>query len=573
MGLILRPMQTEQKSGPKPQMDRRCRILLWETHGWRRLAVEQADVWVKGDVADKEVIAAVRSMSDTPDSTDVQNTFSALHGHFAVVVHHTDWVCAAVDRIRSIPLVWANEEALLIAQEGRKLLPFLDASSKLLDLDQALAVALSGFTIGDATIYRAIHTLLPGHFLFQKNGSTSTDRYHRFDPWKADQTPGGDAAEQARLAKLTLSILQELIDRAGGRKIAIPLSAGLDSRLIAAGLKHLGYDNVVTFAYGRSGNHEAETSRVIAESLGYPWHFVPFTNKKMAEVFTGKAYGDYRAFADSLTGVHFPQDFAAIAALLNDGTLSTDDILVNGQSGDFITGNHVPASLATPFTGDQDQRMQRVVDALVAKHFKQWRFLMRDDVLVRIGNMLRTEITSLTEGNVPDDLAADYGLYEVSEFVDRQSKYVVNGQRLYEFFDLEWSLPLWHDRYLEYWAERPLSQKARQRLYRDMLMSENWAGVWQDIPVNAKRIRPRWLIPIRFACKVLHAPLGKDVWHRFERRAFEYLMTPLCTYASRGWFEVAMDSRGPWNGLCPHIEDYLCDHGIDINNLATEARA
>jgi len=182
--------------------------------------------------------------------------------------------------------------------------------------------------------------------------------------------------------------------------------------------------------------------------------------------------------------------------------------------------------------------------------------------------MLHEHIVALISGEMPSDPAADYGVYEAAEFVDRQSKYVVNGQRVYEYLNLEWALPLWDDRYLEYWAHRPISQKVRQRLYREMLIEENWADVWRDIPVNAKLIRPRWLIPIRLAFKVLHAPLGKTRWHLFERRFLEYLMSPLCAYATRSWLEIAMDRRGPWTAISPHVENYLHDHGIEIDRLA-----
>ena len=565
------PMQTEQTARPGVTIAGGHRVLIEERYGWRRLALGQTVVWIKGALSDKAVSTSLRGLPSDVDVATLRDRLRALRGHFAIVAVHPDWVCAAVDRVRSIPLVWTDKNGLRVAQEGGALLAHFGAGQAKTDRDQALAIALSGYTIGSATLYGGVKALLPGQFLFWKNGVATTDCYHRFAPWEADQAPGDIGQERRRLADLTLEILQDLIDGAGGRTIAIPLSAGLDSRLLAAGLKHLGYKNVLTFAYGQQGNHEAETSRTIADRLGYPWHFVPFTNRAVAEIFASGRYADYRAYADSLTAVHFPQDFPAVTALMADGRMPEDSLLVNGQSGDFISGNHIPASLETPPAGDRDARLERVVDALIAKHFKQWRFLMRDPYLARIRELLRGEISALTGGALPDDPACDYGVYEASEFVDRQSKYVVNGQRLYEFLGIDWSLPLWHDRYLEYWSARPAAQKAGQRLYREMLIEANWGDVWRDIPVNAKRIRPRWIIPVRFACKVLHAPFGKARWHEFERRVFEYRMAPLCTYASRRWIDIATDRRGPWTGLCPHIEDYLLDHGVSLDSLAESA--
>ena len=51
---------------------------------------------------------------------------------------------------------------------------------------------------------------------------------------------------------------------------------------------------------------------------------------------------DYEAYADSLTSIHFPQDFTAIKHLHDNNIISKDSVIVNGQSGDFISGNHLP---------------------------------------------------------------------------------------------------------------------------------------------------------------------------------------------------------------------------------------
>ncbi|NMM45595.1 asparagine synthase [Rhodospirillaceae bacterium KN72] len=508
---------------------------------------------------------------DGASSASFAASVAKLSGSFAIVALFPGWCGAAVDRVRAIPLVWRIVKAgqMHFAQEGRDLTLPSDRPTGI-DRNQALAVALSGYTVGAATLYEEIGVLTPGNTVFRDgNAPPVVTSYHRFQPWLADQAPGDDDAERKRLCDLTLEILQDLIDDADGRTISVPLSAGLDSRLIAAGLRHLGYENVVCFAYGLKGNHEAETSKAIAARLGYPWRFVPYSNRSMARVYASESYQAYRHYADSLTGVHFPQDFAALVPLLEDGYLPRDCILVNGQSGDFITGNHVPAALAGPAdTSDRDARIDRVIDALIAKHYKQWRFLMRGDLLATVRALIKAEILHLTEGRLPDDSSADYGIYEACEFVDRQSKYVVNGQRIYEFLGMDWRLPLWDDRYLDYWAQRPAAQKLGQRLYREMLIAENWGGVWTDIPVNKKRIRPRWIIPFRLACKVAHAPLGAARWHRFERRVFEYAMTSLCSYAVRGWSDIAFDSRGPWTAISPHIEDYLADHGVSLESLS-----
>ena len=77
----------------------------------------------------------------------------------------------------------------------------------------------------------------------------------------------------------------------------------------------------------------------------------------------------------------------------------------------------------------------------------------------------------------------------------------------------------------------PLAEKAGQGLYARMLTNANWGGVWQDVPVNRKTIRPLSVIPVRLAAKLLHAPFGRERWHRFERRYFQYWLDATCNAA------------------------------------------
>ena len=168
------------------------------------------------------------------------------------------------------------------------------------------------------------------------------------------------------------------------------------------------------------------------------------------------------------------------------------------------------------------------------------------------------------------DPADDYGIYEYAEFQDRQCKYVITGQRIYEFLGHEWRLPLWDKVYLDLFEAVPLAGKIGQRLYANMLTTENWGGVWRDVPVNAKTIRPHWLRPLRFLAKLALVPLGRSVWHRFERRHFQYWMGGGQS-AVRPYRVVAADRRGARNAVAWLSEDYLNGRGLDYAGERLEA--
>ena len=52
--------------------------------------------------------------------------------------------------------------------------------------------------------------------------------------------------------------------------------------------------------------------------------------------------------------------------------------------------------------------------------------------------------------------------YEFLEFQGRQTKYVINGQRVYEYFGYDWILPMWDDNYVKFWSAIPLEYKVSQ---------------------------------------------------------------------------------------------------------------
>ncbi len=524
---------------------------------WRKSTIGSKTVWFRGYVngVSRDVLvgeAAHQTAKSLPE------WLRNIDGHFAVVVQSPRFFFAASDRIGSCPLLWSlNAESLLVSDSGPAMEKELGLGPSSVDHDVASAFALSGYSIADRTVYHKVKLLGPGDYVWRDEYEHGIETYATWRPVEGLDTA---SYQPSKLNELHERMFDKLVSSLDGRPVVVPLSAGLDSRFIASGLKRWGYENVVCVSYGIPDNPDATIARTVADRLGYEWHFIPYSNQMFRRAYYSDDYAEYMRFADTLSSVHFVGEYLMMAQLKEGGHLDERAIIINGQSGDFLTGNHIPAAL---LDGNRDpaQRMQTIISAFVEKHYKLWNSLKRTPHIDLIEALLEKEIENV--GGLPDKLIEDYGLYEQLEFINRQSKYVIGSVRTYEYFGHEWRLPLWDMEYLKFWEGAPLNAKAHQTLYKQTLRESNWGEVWQNIHVNPQRISPKWIIPIRVFLKILFAPFGRQAWHQFERRFLDYFMTTTCGYAPWTYFEVVTDSRKPFNALAFYIEHYLREKGIE----------
>jgi asparagine synthase (glutamine-hydrolysing) len=532
----------------------------------RRLTSGSVTLWVArkpSTHSDEALLAAFVEFDRAPRAQTLQQLFEGMRGHFAVLARGQGWVAGAVDRSRTIPLFVAEPAGEVLL--GFHALAVAKRAGLAHDVDSegALALSMAGYTSGARTLYRGMSQLRPGECVFAQAGrGLLRRRYHLWQPWKPGEVD--DARVKDELADLTLRIVEANVRFADGRQIAVPLSAGYDSRCVVSALRVLGVRDVVTFAYGIPGNFEADASREIAGRLGYPWKFVPLTPGCQATFFRSERHAQYLRDVDTCVATPFEQDLAPLSELRKQGFVARDAVVINGNSGDFISGNHIPGPLRIPPVGlDLTERRARILDALVAKHFALWDTLRTPERISRIKHTLIEEIDSAgIEFGAPD---GDHGIYEHLEFLDRQTKYVINGQRVYEFLGHDWCLPLWDDDYLDFWERMPLRLKAGQRLYRKMLEDNDWGGVWNGIALNAKTLRPAWLVPLRFLGKAATAPFGQETWHRIDRRTFAYWYELIGNYGVVPYWEVLLDRRGFRNAISWHTKAYLAGKGLDYD--------
>lgn len=526
-------------------------------HPWRAVTLaDGARCWLSGyttGATDESAATALRDALVDGDAA-LRHWAETTLGHGAAILVRADVAVGITDVIGSVPL--------FIKETGDG--PELHSTPKtedgaIPDHDAALQLAMSGFTIGRRCLSPELTSIRPGEIAIIKDGSVRYSRYLEYIGAPDDTIDPNDPYIQEEHNNLLLSVLEGVARAAKGGKIMVPLSAGLDSRAILCGLRELGYENIGTFSYGLPNNHEIRGAEKVARTLGASWHLIPYDRAEIRRFFQGETARDYFQFADRPDAMPFIQDVPALERLLAETDVPSDAHFVNGQSGDFIAGNHIPDGL--------DQTARSFQDAIMAKHFDFWKHLKSPSNTARIQIAIDEELASLSSE------ARAFIRYERFEYDTRQSKYVVAGQRAYEFYGFNWRLPFWDARLVKFWRRMPLAAKSHRYLFRTSMEAANWGGVWGSNWLFPRTVVPRWLTPLRATAKLAHVPLGRDRWHRFEKNTFDWVMDPVQNYAIAPYQKVLRDRRGFRNALAWHGEAYLARHGVQIDTLAATGQS
>ena len=149
--------------------------------------------------------------------------------------------------------------------------------------------------------------------------------------------------------------------------------------------------------------------------------------------------------------------------------------------------------------------------------------------------------------------------FEMVEYEDRQSKYIMTGQRTYDFLGYAWRLPLWDKIYMDFWENVQVKYKQKQILYKETLIEQNWSNLWKGLEINPQpdSLYSYRLKLLRLFFKVCFLPIGKEFWHAFEKKYLDYFISDLCSYAPFNYLDLAKDTRVFSGPTSWYIELYL----------------
>lgn len=522
------------------------RIALDDDYDWRRRTIGDVVVHYRGDAA------PVKSITDGLKAGGWEKAQQALRmviGHFATIVEGPGFLFASVDHCRSIPIFFCTEGTVSNSAD----LVRSEVGLNVVDDDSVLEATMAGYVSGSYTLFQGLRQLQAGESLYwdAATGRVEVQRYYTYLPTAFHDGAADELVN--RLGGIVDRTIERVIGAANGTPIWVPLSGGLDSRLVLCKLVERGYDNLHSFSYGPPGNDDAKVARRVAGRLNVPWQFLPSRRADMRRFFASNRRRDYWRYASGLCSIPNPQDILPLMRLMGEGRLREDDFVVNGQTGDFISGGHIPSRLLEANAGMDD-----LIEAIIDKHYSLWRSLKTPENLARIEARILGDLDLERDANLTArELAAHYERWEYHE---RQAKYIVNGQRIYDFLGLNWALPWWDREYVEFWQNLPASTKAGQAFYLRYLDDYDYKGLFREFKPHVWHWPGLTKVVLPMA-RLIRLALGYETRDRFLN-AMRYFGMYRHLYAPYGFLDVLRRSQDLRNPLSLLVLTWLREIGV-----------
>lgn len=371
---------------------------------------------------------------------------------FSVVLLSEDDVIIISDIVRSYPLFYCINESSVFITENIDYIPNKKISNKNVSI-----FLQAGFSLGKSTIFENVFGIQAAEILIidLKKITIKSARYNKFLP---NQDREGKKIEDfvEEFDKLMLEILGKTLSHLPSKKnLIVPLSGGHDSRIIINYLKKLNAKNVICFSYGRKGNIQSRISEKVARACGFKWFFVEYTEEKWSKLHEIGIIERYTDFAFQGVSVPHLQDFLAVYELKQLEVIKEGDIFIPGHTLDMLSGGHF---------NESDLRCKDQKGSLVRTSTRH-SIVPQKYITPSYLNVLETIYNEVS--------VKPKSFQEYINWQERQSKYIVNSCRVYNFFNFDFCLPLWNLKLVNYFLQ--LSE--RDRLRRNLFLSSQRNGI------------------------------------------------------------------------------------------------
>jgi asparagine synthase (glutamine-hydrolysing) len=500
---------------------------------YKQIEAFDQTLFYKGDTAFEKLIL----QSDILLSKNLFNEFIEENNigiPFSIVFKSDEYIIIVSDIVRSYPVFYSLVNNEFFITENIETIPQKNVSNK-----SASVFLQAGFSLGQNTIYQNVFGIQAAERITinRKNKKVKSQRYFEF-------LPSSEAEDKSiedfvtEFDALMLCIIKKLVDTTPSDKnLIVPLSGGHDSRIIVNYLKKLNAKNIICFSYGQKNNTQANLSERVAKACGYKWFFVEYTEEKWARLHDMGLIDKYSGF--SFQGVSIPhlQDFLAVYELKEKKIIKKGDVFIPGHALDMLVGahfNHLDLNC-----NDKLSSIKRTSSrhSVVPIDFLKPSYL---DSLDSIYKEVNTE---------------PYLFQEYINWQERQSKFIVNSCRVYDFFGFEFRLPFWDIKLVKYILTLNQNNRIGRNLFlisdRNGILLPELSEIEFEDEVNTKSVKAS----IREKALNRIPPLARSWISRFLGKKTYKAESLNQIYALQGY--TVKDILGSWESYPKEMHNYF----------------
>lgn len=393
----------------------------WRSH----IISDTTTLWMLGDTAcDGQVVQLLVGTQSLGDG------LALIAGHFAAVVANNEKVILIEDAIRSFPLFYSvTEHQVWISDDVSRIAP--TGAEYEADFDSLFEFPHAAYVAGVNTLYAGVHQVQAGEIVSIGASHKPVRSFFRQIEYSDLKIENSITVDEHFTSALDAT-MSRLLDHANGRQLVVPLSGGLDSRLLSVHLKDAGYENLVNFTYGTGKTREVLISEKVAAALAQKWLFCRYDEEQIRSAWATEEAADFIRFAHAGASLPHVQDWYAVRWLKKEGLIEADAIFLPGHT---IVGNMHDEEILERETFSRSE----IKNVMMRHHYA----LQPDNSAVHKNPRLNETMDAFLDQISYDGSALSrLTALEYWNVRERQTKYINNSVRNYEFYGYDWALPM-----------------------------------------------------------------------------------------------------------------------------------
>lgn len=407
-----------------------------------------------------------------------------INGLFSCIIKYETKIILVSDRVASFPLFYSAD--------GKYVSDSVDEIIRLkneelhLNNNNVIELIASNYISGNETVYNEVKIVDAAQYIIIEKNKIESNYYFKHIH---SYTNIREYIElEKEFDKKSEKIFDNLISSLNGKTAVIPLSGGYDSRYVVCMLKKKGYNNVICYTYGDYNTYEVQYSKQVAKALNYRWYFIEYTDKEWKNLFD-KEFERYCELVHNYNSIPNIQDYIALKRLKERKIIDKDCVIINGFCGDLPAGSFL---LQENEENLIDLSKEGIINYIYKENYRQIK--VKDEYKVKIKNKIKNYVESLRINiNNKEEFM---NIYEEWITVSRVTKWIVNTVRIYEFFDMEWRMPLWDNEFIKFFYNLDYKNRQDCKFYKEYLFNKIF------IPYNVNFEKPKFIQNVHSKSKI-----------------------------------------------------------------------